>query len=485
MRWFLLSFSLTVLILGSCTRAYAQAGSTEFATWSTERVNGRAVTTFEPRGGSTGSPMQWVKPSAVGGEVTRTVQPGMVKYMKAMGIPYTSGVTGGTQTLAVTATRLATKPAVVKAVARTALGANPLGMTIMLGMAATEIFKWENGQLKTKLVQEEETSGMQYRHGYCSGSAWYSSPDAACADAAAKGAQAYMGLCGDTRGTGSYTRSGNTCTLTFYWNGSLQQSGVQHTLATQEGPSEQGCPEGYQVVPELSGDYRCAPVVPASAPDYPVTPEMMESIVGDLVGNDEAKLDDAANWWSQQSDSVAEPMELGHVEPSGASQLQPTTTTAPTQNNGTKQTTVQTGVTYNTNNSTVTFNENVTHIYFNEEGDEVGRETEENPQEDVPAVTDSNLPEVPDFYEQKYPEGMAGVWTEKKAALQSNPFTALLTSLQGNFSDGGQCPSWTLPSPLLGLSFGELQAPCWIWDVLGVIFVVTSLFAARRIIFGG
>lgn len=498
MRWFLLSFSLTVLIFGGCSKAFAQAGLGKFGSWATERVGGKTITTFTPNNSSLPT-TRFIDAMTVGGSV-QTIEPNGVKWSRSSAIPWTSGYTGATQTIPATVARVATKQAVVKAVARTALAANPLGMTIMIGMAANEIFKWEDGQLKTKLVTEEsedETSYSAVEHHVLT------RPNA-CGPTFSQSGPEKLPLCEalgafiPAQGCSGFASveiiSGN-CVLTYSGGAQvITVFGSQYTCpngGTLQGnqcvkPAFTGCPEGYQVVPELSGDYRCAPITPLTAPDYPATEQMMEDTVGDLVGNDPSKLEDAVNWWQNQPNDVAEPIETGNIQPSGPSQLQPSMSTQPTQNGGTKETIAQPNVTYNIDNSTINITENVTNIFRNEAGEEIGREEIENPQEEVPNVTDGDLPEVPDFYEQKYPAGMAGVWTEKKAALMSSPFSGLITSFGGNFGDGGQCPSWTLPSPLLGLNFdGEVQMPCWIWDVLGVIFVVTSLFAARRIIFGG
>ncbi len=68
--------------------------------------------------------------------------------------------------------------------------------------------------------------------------------------------------------------------------------------------------------------------------------------------------------------------------------------------------------------------------------------------------------------------------------MQANAFTGLISALTPSLASTGTCPAWNI-GDLLGLSFGELKPPCFIWDVIKVIFVVTALFMARRIIFGG
>lgn len=96
---------------------------------------------------------------------------------------------------------------------------------------------------------------------------------------------------------------------------------------------------------------------------------------------------------------------------------------------------------------------------------------------------------MPDLYEQKYENGLVGVWEEKKGALMSTQFINSATEMFGGVGgSGGTCPTW-----ILDLNFGaagnfgqgDISPPCWIWSAMGLIFLTTACFTAWRMIFGG
>jgi hypothetical protein len=91
------------------------------------------------------------------------------------------------------------------------------------------------------------------------------------------------------------------------------------------------------------------------------------------------------------------------------------------------------------------------------------------------------------FYESEYPDGISGVWDSHKAALNQTSFVSAVSGLTPAIGgDSGSCPSWTLPPvPYLSSSSHEFQPPCEVWPVLRVIFIITALFTARSLIFGG
>lgn len=112
---------------------------------------------------------------------------------------------------------------------------------------------------------------------------------------------------------------------------------------------------------------------------------------------------------------------------------------------------------------------------------------EPQPQDEI-QFNDSAMPAVPALYERKYPNGLTGVWQSKQAQLRDSQFITGISSMFPAIGSGGTCPVWQL-----GLNFGphanfgvqELKAPCWLWDVVGLIFLITATFTARRILFGG
>ncbi len=99
---------------------------------------------------------------------------------------------------------------------------------------------------------------------------------------------------------------------------------------------------------------------------------------------------------------------------------------------------------------------------------------------------DSEFPAVTPFYEQKYPEGLAGVWQDARTKVDESHFMAFLQSFIPQFS--GSCPSWSMSFEIASWasfgthSFGNL---CYVFDFVKVIILVTALFTARAITFGG
>lgn len=87
------------------------------------------------------------------------------------------------------------------------------------------------------------------------------------------------------------------------------------------------------------------------------------------------------------------------------------------------------------------------------------------------------------FYDSAYPDGISGVWDNHKAALSQTSFVSAITGLVPSIGSAGVCPSWSIP--VWGGGTAELQPPCMIWPLLRVIFLITSLFTARSLIFGG
>ena len=100
---------------------------------------------------------------------------------------------------------------------------------------------------------------------------------------------------------------------------------------------------------------------------------------------------------------------------------------------------------------------------------------------------DTPLPAVPDLYEQKYPDGFAGVWATRSAQLSQTPFIQGVTSMFSGFGSTGTCPVFQMPLNFGVVDFGiaDLSPPCWLWDVLALVLMTTAVFVARRIIVGG
>ncbi len=110
----------------------------------------------------------------------------------------------------------------------------------------------------------------------------------------------------------------------------------------------------------------------------------------------------------------------------------------------------------------------------------------ESPQEDFDGdFQDSPFPEVEPFYEQKYPDGLEGVWEGRQAEIDASAFISFLQSFIPNFS--GSCPAYGLSFDLGFANYGShgFDVGCYVFEFIGVIIMVTALFTARALIFGG
>lgn len=118
--------------------------------------------------------------------------------------------------------------------------------------------------------------------------------------------------------------------------------------------------------------------------------------------------------------------------------------------------------------------------------------TTNHPAEETPTQDDEDLsfvdpdmPDIPDLYEQKYPDGIAGVWRDNKPNIEATQFWQGIKTMFPNFS-GGQCPAWSMSFSIMnGANFGvkQFDVPCWIFQAIGLILMTTAAFTARKIIF--
>lgn len=112
--------------------------------------------------------------------------------------------------------------------------------------------------------------------------------------------------------------------------------------------------------------------------------------------------------------------------------------------------------------------------------------SEEDPSEEQYTFDDSALPEITPFYEQKYPDGLQGVWNDAKADFENSEFVSFMESFVPSFS--GTCPSWSMNFAIGALAnFGTIpfQSLCYVFDFIKVIILVTAVFTCRAIVFGG
>lgn len=103
------------------------------------------------------------------------------------------------------------------------------------------------------------------------------------------------------------------------------------------------------------------------------------------------------------------------------------------------------------------------------------------------SITDANLPGKPVLYTPKFPNGLSGVWDSRISAIKATPLFSLPANLMPNVASGGTCPVWMLPLNVGIRDFGSYNVapPCFIWDFGKFVIIVSALFLARRLIFGG
>ncbi|MNR09820.1 hypothetical protein D3C85_1260410 [compost metagenome] len=95
---------------------------------------------------------------------------------------------------------------------------------------------------------------------------------------------------------------------------------------------------------------------------------------------------------------------------------------------------------------------------------------------------------MPKLYERKYPDGMVGIWTEKKAQLNQSQLFSLPGQLLPTGIAGGSCPTWNIPLDMAGFhdwGIANVSVPCWVFDVVKAIVLIGAAILARALIFGG
>ncbi|HHY0432960.1 TPA: methyl-accepting chemotaxis protein [Vibrio parahaemolyticus] len=90
------------------------------------------------------------------------------------------------------------------------------------------------------------------------------------------------------------------------------------------------------------------------------------------------------------------------------------------------------------------------------------------------------------FYESKYPEGLGGLVSGQLNDLKVNTIDNFVSSFGDLDLSNAQRPSFVLPVPFFGdFSFEEHISFDWVFGFVRAVLIMTSIFAARRIIFGG
>ncbi|MFC4859690.1 hypothetical protein ACS8MQ_00905 [Pseudomonas sp. MAHUQ-62] len=197
-----------------------------------------------------------------------------------------------------------------------------------------------------------------------------------------------------------------------------------------------------------------------------------------------------------------ESLQEGGPELSGPASVQgpkEVTTGTYTRPDGTTGTTkTETSTTYNikygptyidiTNNKTVTTYKDDQKVgeETSTDGEEVTEEVPQEENEQDYSFQDATFPEVEPFYDQQYPDGLEGVWNARKQDFDNSAFLAFLRSFIPSFS--GSCPAWAMSFDLQAMgnfSSHGFNVGCYVFDFIGVVILVTALFTARMVTFGG
>lgn len=109
----------------------------------------------------------------------------------------------------------------------------------------------------------------------------------------------------------------------------------------------------------------------------------------------------------------------------------------------------------------------------------------EDAEPDDSNFVDPSMPPIPDLYQQKYPNGIQGVWDANKPDIESTQFWQGIRQMFPSFG-AGSCPSWSMTFNILPVAnYGSIpfDVPCWIFQAIGLILLTTAAFTARKIIF--
>lgn len=97
--------------------------------------------------------------------------------------------------------------------------------------------------------------------------------------------------------------------------------------------------------------------------------------------------------------------------------------------------------------------------------------------------------EYGELWKKKYPDGVSKVVTDKVTEMKQSNLGKLVSDLAPvGIGSSGTCPAWTFDANIghrMNFGSGSYAPPCWLWTALRAVFLITTLFMARRIIFGG
>lgn len=331
----------------------------------------------------------------------------------------------------------------------------------------------EDGQVLVPSMQEVPGSFF-----WSAGSGQHSSPAAAC-EAFHKTIPLYPPYRIESNGSGRFD-----CYGISYRFGPGEE--VKNGIAQRYGTGE--CPDGAQYQP-ATGTCVAAAFAPATDADY----DLMEAAAAAkdsewlkerLREHCEGALNPQGCYESLRDNTWLE-------GPASVNEPGPTTTTVGPSGTTTTNSNTRIDITYGDNY--YDYRTTKTTIVTKPDGStETTTETEpetEQPREEEDQdinFTDSEFPPVEPFYQQKYPDGLQGVWQDAQAKFDNSQFMSFLQSFIPQFT--GSCPSWSMSFNIASwASYGNVPFVnlCYVFDFIKVIMLVTALFTARAITFGG
>lgn len=185
---------------------------------------------------------------------------------------------------------------------------------------------------------------------------------------------------------------------------------------------------------------------------------------------------------------------LGPSSAEGPKQTTTTTTKNPDGTTSTTTTTIQNRYDYTFGPNHYNYS-TTTKITRNTDGVVTETETTDGLPTDTPTreeestdytFNDAEFPEVPSFYEQKYPDGLEGVWQQARADIDQSAFIQFLQGFVPSFS--GSCPAFGLGFNIASwANYGNFQfsSICYVLDFVKIILLVTAIFTFRKVTFGG
>lgn len=373
---------------------------------------------------------------------------------------------------------------------------SPAGLagSIAASMLLDAGIRWANGQWTKDGTPEQAPNGKPYpfaeSFGYMTGSsssAVTGSAEDACMGQVATEARLLGGR--NYLYTGLGTKNPSTQTCVFTWvDANPARPGLTTTVNRYSNICLSGAvrngdlcyPPGY-VPPGQTAPATDAQIESAITQGLGKTPGVAMDVMKNIYDNGGwVPLDvaDSAGWTLPSTPVKGQPSSSvsNSTAPNGDS-ITTTKTTTPTLNLGTGGNTAGNNtITWNvTNNTTTTVTNNTT-----------GQTSTSTDQEDAPIqFNDSAMPDVPQLYTQKYPDGLAGVWRDNKPDISNTAFYNGVKTMFPTFG-AGQCPVWRMSFNLGAagnFGSGDLTVPCWIFQALGLVILATAAFTARKIIF--